>query len=107
MNVLLNRLQGAKGDDYKASSDIWKEVAENFDEASRGEQVGNSYSSPGRIDRRGVGTVPTRGRLLEQMNGGYKIGGQQVGSAYAWSEPLKSPEVYAKSRNKDSHRVLE
>ena len=83
---------GTKDDDYKATSDVWKNAAGNFDEVSRGEQEGNSYGSPGRIDRRGAGTVPMRGSLLEHMNGGFKIGGQQVGSAYAWGEPEKSSE---------------
>ena len=86
LNSLIDELTaespGAKDEDYKASSDIWKGVKGDFDDVSRNEQVGNSYNSPGRIDRRGVGTVPTRGSLLEQMNGGFKVGGQQVGSAY-------------------------
>jgi len=73
LNSLIDELTaespGGKGDEYKATSDTWKGFAEDFDEMSRGEQVGNSYSSPGRIDRRGVGTVPGRGSLLEQMNG--------------------------------------
>jgi hypothetical protein len=83
----------AKGDDYKASSNTWKEVAGDFDEVSRGEQGRNSYSSPGRTDRRGVGTVPMRGSLLEQMNGSFKIGGQQVESAYPWSKREQGPEM--------------